>query len=111
MTLHYSLDHTDTAVCSVWKPLVGPLNDWPLAVCDVTTVKEQRDFEDTDLLYEDLATENRQVYYCDDYKWYYLSEHQVDELMVFKQSDSDPDACPGTSSLTSLHSMKVLSQL
>jgi len=80
---------------NIWKPLRGPLNDWPLAVCDVTSVRAERDFEDADLLYTDLATENCQVYFSEAYQWHYLSDHQVDELIVFKQSDTDPKACPG----------------
>jgi hypothetical protein len=73
------------------------LNDWPLAVCDAAAVDKTTDLEAADLLYPDLATENYQVYYKPEYKWYYLSSHDVSELMIFKQSDSLPDACPGMS--------------
>jgi len=71
------------------------LNDWPLAVCDAAVVNKATDLEAADLLYPDFATENYQVYYKPEYKWYYLSSHDVSELMIFKQSDSLPDACPG----------------
>jgi hypothetical protein len=40
-------------------------------------------------------TETCQVYYRPSYKWYYLSNQQVDELLVFKQSDSLEGASPG----------------
>ena len=73
------------------------MNDWPLAVCDAAAVDKTTDLEAADLLYPDLATENYQVYYKPEYKWYYLSSHDVSELMIFKQSDSLPDACPGMS--------------
>lgn len=78
-----------------WKPLRGPANDWPLLLCDASTVDRKRDLTGSDLLYPDLATENSQVYYKPGFKWYYLSSHQTNEVIVFKQSDSLESACPG----------------
>jgi hypothetical protein len=72
------------------------LNDWPLAVCDASVVDDSSDLEAADLLYPDLATENYQVYYKPNHKWYYLSSHDPSELIIFKQSDSDSDSLPGT---------------
>ncbi|KAF7502205.1 hypothetical protein GJ744_006746 [Endocarpon pusillum] len=80
---------------NIWKPLRGPLNDWPLAVCDTTSVNPTKDFEYADLLYPEFVTENCQVYFSPEYKWYYLSNHEIDELIVFKQSDTLPTASPG----------------
>jgi hypothetical protein len=79
---------------SIWKPLKGPLNDWPLTFCSSTTV-EPEDLEAADLLYPDLATENYQVYHHQRHRWFYLSDHETTELIVFKQSDSDPTASAG----------------
>lgn len=28
---------------SVWRPLTGPTDDWPLALCDYTTIDTQED--------------------------------------------------------------------
>jgi len=80
---------------NIWKPLKGPLNEWPLAVCSSATVNPTIDLEAADLLYPDLATENYQVYYRPEYRWYYLSDHRPDELIVFKQSDTQRDTLPG----------------
>ncbi|KAI9712289.1 MAG: hypothetical protein M1820_001502 [Bogoriella megaspora] len=82
---------------NVWKPLKGPLNDWPLTLCDASNV-QTGDVESADLLYPDLATENYQVYHNQNYRWYYLSDHKVSEIIVFKQADSEPSRCPGQSS-------------
>jgi hypothetical protein len=87
---------------SIWKPLRGPLNDWPLAVCDASTVNSAGDLEAADILYPDFVTENYQVYYKPGYKWYYLSNHDISEVIVFKQSDSDASACPGIYLLSSI---------
>ena len=80
---------------NIWKPLRGPLNDWPLAVVDTSTVNPSQDFEPADLLYPDLATENAQVYFSDRYQWWYLSDHQVDELIVFVQADTGDSPLAG----------------
>lgn len=73
----------------------GPLNDWPLTVCDSSTVQEDTDLEAADLLYPDLATENYQIYHRSEYRWYYLSDHKPSELIIFKQADSLKAAAPG----------------
>lgn len=80
---------------NIWRPLRGPLNDWPLAVCDASTVDPDTDIESADLLYPDLATENFQVYYNAGYKWYYLGDHDISEVIVFKQADTLSGTCPG----------------
>ncbi|KAF2815319.1 uncharacterized protein BDZ99DRAFT_516054 [Mytilinidion resinicola] len=78
-----------------WKPLKGPMNDWPLLVCDAATVDKENDITDSDLIYPDHAAENMQVYYRPGYKWYFLSNHKTTEIIVFKQTDSLPAACAG----------------
>ena len=80
---------------NVWKPLRGPLYDWPLAVCDAATVDAAIDLEPADLLYPDYVTENAQVYFNPDARWWYLSGQGTDELVVFKQSDTLAGSCPG----------------
>lgn len=80
---------------SVWKPLRGPLNDWPLAVCDTKSVNASVDYEPTDLLFPQHVTENFQVHHSPNFKWYYLSDQTEDEMIVFKQSDTDKHSSPG----------------
>lgn len=78
-----------------WKPLRGPTNDWPLILCDSSLINPMKDLEVSDLLYPELATENSIMYYRDGLKFYFLSDHQPDEVLIFKQMDSDNTACPG----------------
>jgi len=78
-----------------WKPLRGPLNDWPIMLCDASTVDKDRDITAADLIYSDHAAENMQVRYRPEYKWYFLSSQTTSEVLVFKQTDSAPDAGPG----------------
>ena len=80
---------------SIWKPLRGPLSDWPLTFCDTSHIVPTQHFEKADLLYPDFIIENSQVYYSPQYDWHYLSKQQTNELIVFKQSDTDSSASPG----------------
>lgn len=85
---------TDADV-SVWKPLVGPVRDWPLAMCIPETVDTSRDLEPCDLVYPDYVVENQQVYFSEKLEWYFLSDQQPNEAWVFLQSDTDPNSRPG----------------
>lgn len=77
-----------TDICSVWKPLRGPLEDWPLAVCDQQTVDTTTDLAQSTILHQDYANHNCQVHYNKNQRWFYLSRQQPDEIMIFRQFDS-----------------------
>ena len=82
---------------NIWKPLRGPLNDWPLALCDSSTVDCDQDFETADILYPTFAVENYQVHRNESHRWYYLSDQSVDELIVFQQASNQQHVLPGKS--------------
>ncbi|OJD30644.1 methyltransferase [Diplodia corticola] len=79
---------------NVWKPIVGPVRDWPLAMCESRTMNVDRDLEPCDLVYPDYVVENRQVYFSEAFEWIYLSDQQPNEAWVFLQSDTDPSGKP-----------------
>lgn len=75
---------------NVWKPLHGPVKDWSLAMCDAATVKSRDEFMATDVIGDnDRLSEDLRVFHDSDHKWYYLSEQMADELLVFRQADTD----------------------
>ncbi|XDG08251.1 hypothetical protein ABKA04_007866 [Annulohypoxylon sp. FPYF3050] len=78
-------------VINVWRPLKGPLNDWPLAICDARTVNYKNDTVPGDIVYTEWATENLQVHHNDKHQWYYLPDQTVDEVLIFKSAESLPD--------------------
>lgn len=98
---------------SIWKPITGPVRDWPLAMCDPRTVNPAEDFEPCDLVYpgqfvhamaqsyltlsSDYVVENRQLYFNRRQKWLYLSEQQKTEAWLFVQSDTAGDTMSGMS--------------
>lgn len=73
---------------NVWKPLNGPIRDWPLALCDASTIDPSTDLEKSDLVYENVIEENFQVYHRPYHKWYYLNDQTSSEAFVFRQYDS-----------------------
>ncbi|KAM0802209.1 putative CmcJ-like methyltransferase [Usnea florida] len=76
-------------IVNVWKPLRGPLRDWPLALCDAASVREQ-DLVAADAVFEAKVTENMQVHYDAAHRWYYLADQEPSELLVFRQAESHP---------------------
>ncbi|KAF2656294.1 putative CmcJ-like methyltransferase [Lophiostoma macrostomum CBS 122681] len=73
---------------NLWKPIKGPVQDWPLALCDPESVDLNRDLEPCDLVYPDYVVENRQLHWNEEQKWWYCDQQQVDEAWVFLQSDT-----------------------
>lgn len=78
---------------TVWRPIRGPLQTKPLAVCDATTLKSD-DRILGELHYPDRVGEFYAIAYDPDQRWYYFPEMQADEALLFKCYDSDPSRLP-----------------
>ena len=76
------------AVINVWKPIVGPVQQSPLAVCDAASMSAA-DFIETDLLYPDRNGEIYSVAHNKSHRWFYVSAMQADEAMLLKCYDAD----------------------
>lgn len=77
---------------STWRPLKGPLFDWPLAVCDAQTFDAAQDSQISDVVYPEWAYENVLVHAHPDQKWYYFYALEDSETILFKCTDSDSQA-------------------
>jgi len=73
---------------NIWKPLRGPLTDWPLAFCDAESVNVETDLIAADVVSRTGYTENFLVYYNPKHQWYYLSGQKPTELSIFCQGDT-----------------------
>lgn len=78
-----------TSSQSTWKPLKGPLFDWPLAVGDAQTFDAAHDYQISDVVYPEWAYENVLVHARSGQKWYYFHALEEYETMIFKCTDSD----------------------
>jgi len=74
-------------VINVWRPIVGPLQDSPLAVCDATTIRFE-DLVPSDLVYQHRVGETYSVKYNPDHQWFYVPRMQRDEALLLKCSDT-----------------------
>ncbi|KIM98973.1 hypothetical protein OIDMADRAFT_146645 [Oidiodendron maius Zn] len=78
-------------IINIWRPLHHVVEDWPLAICDGSTVTYE------DLLATDIVRENFEEYvgsnmfalYREKCNWYFLSKQKPSEIWIFKQYDSE----------------------
>ena len=65
------------------------MRDWPLALCDSRTIDRRSDVIPADAVYRKFVAENCMVHHNHDQRWYYLRDQEIDELLLFKATDSD----------------------
>jgi hypothetical protein len=75
------------AVINVWKPIRGPVQDTPLAVCDARSLQPQ-DFVPTDLRYRERTGEVYSLRFSPAHRWFYFSKMQAAEALLLKCFDS-----------------------
>ena len=64
------------------------MRDWPLAVCDATSV-DHADLVPTDIIYPNYVAENCMLHFNEKQQWYWLPDQKADEILVFKAVDSE----------------------
>lgn len=94
---------TELCVCSkgrfvfftAWRNIDGtnPVHDHPLAVCDERSLVKPDDYICSDLHFEH---ESKQLYHLNEanhkrHRWYYYPQMRQDEVLIFKNWDSDRD--------------------
>jgi hypothetical protein len=86
------------AFINLWRPIVGPVRDNPLAMCDVRSVQPE-DFVETEIQHygEDNLAKPRHVgeiysvRYNPAHRWFYASDMQPTEVLLLKCYDSRTD--------------------
>jgi hypothetical protein len=77
-------------VINLWRPIHGPLQDAPLAMCDARTI-DPADLVPSDLVYRDRVGETYSVTYNPAHQWYYVPEMRRDEALLLKCCDTKTD--------------------
>ena len=77
-------------IINLWRPIHGPVQDAPLAVCDALSVAPD-DLVASDLVYRDRIGETYSVTYNPAHRWFYLSAMTPDEALLLKCFDSRTD--------------------
>ncbi|KZT52824.1 hypothetical protein CALCODRAFT_501823, partial [Calocera cornea HHB12733] len=87
-------------IVNVWRPIRGPVTDWPLAVADYRSVDPETDLQPTDLIYPHRVGETLSVRYSPRQRWYYISEQQPEDVLLLKcyesESESESDSLSDT---------------
>jgi len=78
------------SIFNVWRPIRGPVQSIPLAVCDARSVRAD-ELVATDLDYGDRTGEIYQVTFNPEHRWYYFPHMEAEEALVFKCYDSMDD--------------------
>jgi len=77
------------AIINVWRPIVGPLQQFPLALGDAESLRAD-DVLATDLIYPDRVGEIYSIAYNPAQRWFYFPEMSRDEVVLIKTYDSEP---------------------
>ena len=78
------------AEINVWRPIRGPIESSPLAVCDADSIAPG-DFVPSDLIYKDKIGETYRFKYNPDHRWFYFPRLERDEAILLKCYDSKED--------------------
>jgi hypothetical protein len=78
------------AIVNVWRPLFGPIEDSPLAVCDARSVRPES-LVACDLLFRDRVGETYALAYSSEQRWFYYPRMRRGEVLLFKCYDSRAD--------------------
>jgi len=78
------------AMINVWRPIRGPVQESPLAVCDARSIRPE-DWVPSDLKYQDRTGEVYSITFNPNHRWFYFPRMQRDEAMLLKCYDSMED--------------------
>ncbi len=78
------------AFFNVWKPIHRLVEERPLAMCDVTSARQQ-DFFKLHLRYRDRNGENYVMRYSPDHQWWYFPKMTPDQAILLKTYESETD--------------------
>lgn len=74
-------------ILNVWRPLVDPVEDYPLALCDARSI-DRRDLIDTERRAPNHIGEIQLAVHGDAQRWFYYSAMRPPEVLLFKTFDS-----------------------
>ncbi len=78
------------AIVNIWRPIRGPVEEAPLAVCDAHSIAPG-DLIATDLRYPDRIGETYSIAYNPAHRWFYFPQMRREEVLFLKCYDSATD--------------------
>ncbi|KXH32243.1 methyltransferase CmcJ [Colletotrichum nymphaeae SA-01] len=80
-------DGKDYDLLNIWRPLTGPNDDYPLTLCDYTSIASD-DIFDSDAVHRDRVSENSLLHPNKKHRWHYIAGQMPDDILVFRNTDS-----------------------
>ncbi|KAI0017954.1 hypothetical protein F4780DRAFT_772001 [Xylariomycetidae sp. FL0641] len=81
-------------IVNIWRPISDPVENYPLAYCDIETVQPE-DCTPVDIVKaDDYEGESLYLQYRPHHRFYYLSRQRPHEVLLMKMAESNP-AFPG----------------
>jgi hypothetical protein len=77
------------AIINLWRPVLGPVLESPLTLCDAQSLAEE-DLVASDLRYPDRTGETYAITYNPNQRYYYFPKMQADEPVLIRCFDSAP---------------------
>ncbi|TCD69489.1 hypothetical protein EIP91_007419 [Steccherinum ochraceum] len=78
-------------IINLWRPIGRPAYDWPLTLCDFTSINYKQDLVPMTLKYPDRDGETFGVSFNENHKWKYLRGMTTNEFVLIKCYDSQED--------------------
>jgi hypothetical protein len=78
------------AIINVWRPIHGPVEESPLALCDAQSIAPA-DLVANNLIYRDRVGETYALAHNPAHRWYYFPRMRSDEVVLIKCYDSAED--------------------
>jgi hypothetical protein len=82
--------HRRYAIVNFWRPIGGPVQQAPLALCDARSI-ELGDLIPSDLVYRDWTGETYSFAFNPRHRWYWYPNQTADEVTLLKIYDSRSD--------------------
>ncbi|KAI1120234.1 hypothetical protein F5Y10DRAFT_283456 [Nemania abortiva] len=80
-------------IINVWRPLRGPVQEWPLATMDSRSLTEPNIHPTNIFKYQyELQGQTVSITHSPDQRWYYLDQQQTNEVTFIKIWDNQDDA-------------------
>ncbi len=88
--VEFTVENRSFSIVNVWRSINGPIRNYPLAMCDATSVS-QEDLMTIQRKSKERIGEIQLAIYNSGHRWYYFPDMQMDEAILFKTFDSRAD--------------------
>ena len=94
-------------IYSLWRPINGTVEDYPLTFCDPFSVNETEDLVPGDRISSNHIGEVYYIAHNDAQRWYWMSKQSSEECIMFNSYDSHRGVGPACKHQTRRHGSDI----